>query len=132
MGVGIKMERKRSSREIKRDVDVCHHVLIGVAVRMAAGHAAVLGGELGASLEERLEDRVRLLEVVVYHVHEVVRIHDAVDELARRRFRLVELRPLTAELVSLVLKACISIYSKKAVCLHTFQAIKLIASTIVG
>ena len=65
---------------------------------------AVLGGKLRAGLEERLEDRVGLLEVVVDDVHEAVRIHDAVDELARRRLRLVELGPLPAEFERLVLQ----------------------------
>ena len=60
--------------------------------------------ELGTGLEERLEDRVGLLEVVVDDVHEAVRVHDAVDELARRGLRLVELGPLPAEFERLVLQ----------------------------
>ena len=50
-------------------------------VRVAVGKA-MLRGVIRASLEERLEDRVRLLEVVVHDVDEVVGVHDVVDQLA--------------------------------------------------
>ena len=52
-------------------------------VREAVGLGrAVLGSVLSAGLKERLKDRLRFLEVVVHDVHEVVGVHDVVDQLA--------------------------------------------------
>lgn len=70
-----------------------------------ARRGALRDGELGAGLEEGLEDCVRPLVVVVHDVHEGVRVHHVVDQRARRRARLVVLRPLPPELVRLVLPA---------------------------
>lgn len=44
----------------------------------------LLRSEVGASLEERFEDGVGLLEVVVYDVHEEVGVHDLRNELSGR------------------------------------------------
>ena len=62
-----------------------------------------LGRVLLAGLEERLEDGVAILEVVVHDVDKVPGVHDLGDELVRRRVGAVDLRPLRAELVGLVL-----------------------------
>ena len=58
---------------------------------------------LDPSLQERLKDRLRLLEVVVHDVDEEVRVHEVRDEAARWRVGLVVLGPLAAELVGFVL-----------------------------
>lgn len=61
------------------------------------------GSEVGASLEERLKDRVGLLVVVVHDVDEKVCVHEPRDERTGGRVGLVVLGPLTAQLVCLVL-----------------------------
>ena len=66
-------------------------------------HGALGERELGTGLEERLEDRIRPLVIVVHDVHEEVRVHHAVDQRTRRRARLVVLGPLPPELIRLVL-----------------------------
>ena len=105
-------ERMRSSwaaggeggcREGARLVRVAVLVRAAGGGRPLGGRRAVLRGVLGAGLVEGLEDRLGLLVVVVDDVHEAVCVHEAIDELARRRVGLVELGPLPAELVRLVL-----------------------------
>ena len=58
---------------------------------------------LSTSLQERLKDRLRLLEVVVHDVDEEVRVHEVRDEAARGRVGLVVFGPLAAEFVGFVL-----------------------------
>ena len=100
-------------------------------VRVAVG---LVGSVLSAGLEERLKDRLRFLEVVVHDIHEIVGVHDPIDELACRRFGIVELGPLTAEFVRFVLYVQLRESSslKWKLAELTFQAMKLIASTMVG
>ena len=45
---------------------------------------ATASGEFGACLEERLKDRLWVVEIVVDNVDEIVRVHDLRDELPRR------------------------------------------------
>lgn len=62
-----------------------------------------LGGELGAGLEERLKDSTRALEVIVDDIDKEVCVHYLVNQLASRCVGVVELRPLTTELICFVL-----------------------------
>ncbi len=68
-----------------------------------SGDLAKLDGILGAGLEEGLKYRAWLLVVVVHDVHEVVRLHNVVEQLACGSIGRIELRPLATELVGLVL-----------------------------
>ena len=60
-------------------------------------------GEIGAGLEERLKNGVRLFEVVVDDIDEEVGVHDVRDQLARRRVWFVVLRPLPTKLIGFIL-----------------------------
>lgn len=62
------------------------------------------GGEFGSRLEERFEYGVRCHVIVVNDVDEEELVHHVGDQLARGRIGLVELSPLVAKLVCLVLQ----------------------------
>ena len=94
----------------------------------------MFGGIVCGSLEERLEDGVRLLVVVVHDVDKEEAVHELRDELAGGRIGFVVLGPLTAEFVRFVLYVQLRENSslKWKLAELTFQAMKLIASTMVG
>ena len=106
-------------------------VPVGVPVE---GQLLPLGGEVGAGLPEGLEDRARLLVVVVHDVDKEEAVHELRDELAGGRVGFVVLGPLTAEFVRFVLYVQLRENSslKWKLAELTFQAMKLIASTMVG
>lgn len=79
-----------------------HSVTVnGNTIRLAVEMA--LRDVVFAGFEEGREDRLRVLEVVVDHVDEEGLVHQLLNDLARGRGRLVEVAPLSAELVRLVL-----------------------------
>ena len=61
------------------------------------------GAKLFLQLEEGLEDFLVIMEIVVHDVDKQCIVHYARNELARRRARFIDLRPLMAELICLVL-----------------------------
>lgn len=61
-----------------------------------------LGKELCTSLEERPEDRLRIMEVVMYDINQERIIHQVGDELVRCRVGLVHRSPLFSKFVSFI------------------------------
>ena len=72
---------------------------VSVAIRDNGGFSS----ELFLQLVEWLKDFLVIMEIVVHDVDKQRIVHYARNELARRRARFINLRPLIAELICLVL-----------------------------
>ena len=64
----------------------------------------LLGREVLSGKEERLEDRLRVLEVIVDDINQERGVHEFLDQCPRRRVRFVEASPLTAEFEGFILQ----------------------------
>lgn len=94
-----------------------------------------LHGEVfGTSFEKGFEDSLKFVEVVVYDVDKERGVHNIGYQFPRRRVRLIHLGPLLSEFESLILEQSKLLRRdlRETSGGHTFHAMKLTASTIVG
>lgn len=81
----------------------CMTYLNAINGGLAIDRGSLLGLPFGTCLPEGLEDRVRVVKVVVHDVHQGISLHHLVDQFMGRRIVFVQFSPLSAELIGFVL-----------------------------
>jgi hypothetical protein len=69
---------------------------MAMSMPIDSGCLGFQGCVFGASLEERTENGIRVMEIIVHDVNEERGLHELVDEFLGGRTGLVELGPLTS------------------------------------
>lgn len=75
--------------DIRNGLDCRSQLLLDMSIGMSVRRDCGTIRQLIAKLEERLEDRIRVLEIVVDDVDEEISIHHAADERISLRLGLI-------------------------------------------